>query len=240
MLILPAIDLIDGRCVRLLHGRFDQATRYGDPAEQLAAFAASGATWVHVVDLDGARAGAPQHYDLIARLTRTPGVQLQCGGGVRSRADIERLLECGVARVVIGSIAARDPETAGVWLAEFGRDRICCALDVRRAEIGYEVAADAWRTGAGFTLDALLDRFKSSDLAHVLITDISRDGAMTGPNAELIAAISGARARLQVQASGGVASLADLAALRQAGAAAAIVGRALYEGAFRLEDALAG
>lgn len=239
MLILPAIDIVEGHCVRLLHGRFDQATRYGDPLEQAAMFAASGAQWVHVVDLDGARVGAPQHLDLIRRLARTAGVKIQCGGGVRSRADIDRLLECGVARVVIGSVAARDPVTTGAWLHDLGRERLCCAFDIRASGPGYEVAVDAWRAGAGVSLDKLLEHFNADNLAHVLVTDISRDGAMTGPNIHLIAALAGEHPHLRVQASGGVSSLADLRALRAAGAASAIVGRALYEGAFRLEDALA-
>ncbi len=238
MLILPAIDLIDGRCVRLLHGRFDRATRYGDPLEQIAAFAAAGASWVHVVDLDGAKAGAPRQTELIAQLSRA-GVKLQSGGGVRTRADIEQLLTSGVARVVVGSVAARDPELALGWLREFGAERICGAFDVRRSANGYEVAAEAWREGAGVELTELLSSF-SGELTHALITDISRDGAMTGPNVELIAGVTRAYPKLQVQGSGGVAALANLAALRDAGAAAAIVGRALYERAFTLEDALAG
>jgi phosphoribosylformimino-5-aminoimidazole carboxamide ribotide isomerase len=238
MLILPAIDLIEGRCVRLLHGRFDQATRYGDPAAQIAAFAAAGASWVHVVDLDGAKAGAPRQTALIAQLARA-GVKLQSGGGVRTRADIELLLAAGVARVVVGSAAARDPELARLWLHEFGAERICCAFDVRGNAGGYEVATEAWREGSGVELTELLARFGDA-LIHALITDISRDGAMTGPNTELIAGVTRAYPALQVQGSGGVSCLQDLRALRQAGAAGAIVGRALYERAFTLEDALAG
>jgi phosphoribosylformimino-5-aminoimidazole carboxamide ribotide isomerase len=238
MLILPAIDLIEGGCVRLLHGRFDQATRYGDPVEQIAAFAAAGASWVHVVDLDGAKAGAPRQTELIAQLA-SAGVKLQSGGGVRTRTDIALLLDSGVARVVVGSAAARDPELARGWLREFGAERICGAFDVCRSASGYEVVAEAWREGAGVELTALLARF-GEELIHALITDISRDGAMTGPNTELIASVTRANPHLQVQGSGGVSSLADLTALREAGAAGAIVGRALYERAFTLEDALAG
>jgi phosphoribosylformimino-5-aminoimidazole carboxamide ribotide isomerase len=238
MLILPAIDLIEGHCVRLLHGRFDQATQYGDPLEQIASFAAAGAEWVHVVDLDGAKAGAPRQIELIARLSRAR-VKVQSGGGVRTRADIELLLASGVARVVVGSAAAREPELVRSWLNEFGAERLCGAFDVRRAARGYEVATEAWREGSGVELTALLSQF-GDDLRHVLITDISRDGAMTGPNTELIASVARTFPKLQVQGSGGVSSLSDLAALREAGAAAAIVGRALYERAFTLEDALAG
>ncbi len=238
MLIMPAIDLIEGRCVRLLRGDFDQVTRYGDPVGQIAAFARAGAEWVHIVDLDGARAGAPRQAELISGLTKTSGLMIQCGGGVRIGADIESLLTAGAARVVVGSAAARDPDLAGEWLREFGAERICCALDVRAGANGYEVAAEAWRQGAGAELSELLDCL-GDELAHVLVTDISRDGAMSGPNLGLVARLARERPKLKLQASGGVSSLADLAALREAGAAAAIVGRALYERAFSLEDALA-
>lgn len=238
MLIVPAIDLIEGRCVRLLHGDFEQMTRYGDPAEHIAAFAVAGAQWVHVVDLDGARAGAPRQIELIGRLAKTADLKIQCGGGVRTRADIECLLGAGVSRVVVGSAAARDPDLAREWLCDFGPERICCALDVRAGAGGYEIAAEAWREGAGVELSALLDRL-GDHLVHVLVTDISRDGALSGPNLDLMAAIARERPALRLQASGGVSSLADLVALRKVGAAAAIVGRALYERAFTLEDALA-
>lgn len=238
MLIMPAIDLIGGRCVRLLHGDFERVTRYGDPAVQIAAFATAGAQWAHVVDLDGARAGAPRQTEIVGRLAKSTDINIQCGGGVRTRADIEALLSAGVSRVVVGSAAARDPDLAREWLREFGPERVCCALDVRASASGYQVAAEAWREGAGVELFALLDRL-GDDLAHLLVTDISRDGAMSGPNLDLMSAIARERPAHNLQASGGVSSLADLRALRKAGAAAAIVGRALYERAFSLEDALA-
>ncbi len=239
MLILPAIDLIEGRCVRLLHGNFDHATRYGDPIARIASFAEAGATWVHVVDLDGARAGCPRQTELIGSLTRAANVRIQSGGGVRTREHIQQLLDQGVARVVLGSIAARAPDLVRTWLHEFGSEAICCAFDVRRHGCSYEVTTEAWREGSGMDLDALLDAY-AGNLAHVLVTDISRDGAMTGPNIDLIKTLVAAHPGLQVQASGGVSSLADLGALRNTGAAGAIVGRALYERAFTLEDALAG
>lgn len=240
MLILPAIDLREGRCVRLAYGRFDAATEYGDPFAQLAAFAQAGAQWVHVVDLDGARLGRPAQHDLIGRLARFGNVRVQCGGGARSRAHVEALLEAGAARVVVGSTAARAPQEVSDWLASFGAERICCAFDVRPGGDGMRVAVDGWTHSEGVTLDAALASYGGGSLRHVLVTDISRDGVMSGPNVELVRGVVEARPDMRVQASGGVASLSDLAALRAAGAAAAIVGRALYERRFRLEDALAG
>jgi len=238
MLILPAIDLQDGVCVRLLRGDFDTATRYGDPAAQLAAFAQAGAQWVHIVDLDGARAREPVQHEFVAALAAQTRLRIQCGGGVRDRGHVQRLLHAGVARVVIGSIAARAPDEVAAWLEEFGAERVCIALDVRRAGGAWQVAADGWSTGAGAALPDLLDRFDGV-ARHVLVTDISRDGALTGPNVALMSSLAAQWPELAFQASGGVARLHDLGALRDAGARAAIVGRALYERRFTLEDALA-
>jgi phosphoribosylformimino-5-aminoimidazole carboxamide ribotide isomerase len=149
------------------------------------------------------------------------------------------LLDAGVARVVVGSVAAREPEWVRAWMAEFGVERLCLAFDVRAVNGGWQVAADGWIAGAGKDIAQALDAYPSADGLHVLVTDISRDGALTGPNLDLIAAIRRLRPDVRLQASGGVQSLADLQALRAAGAAAAIVGRALYERCFTLEDALA-
>lgn len=239
MLILPAIDLIEGVCVRLTQGRFDDVTRYGDPIEQAKAFADVGAAWAHVVDLDGARAGAPRQRELIGRIAKASGLKIQCGGGVRSRADVEALLEAGVTRVVVGSAALRRPDEVRQWLADFGAEQLCLAFDVRGENGRYEVTADAWRSNEGVPLPDALTPYEGGALTHTLVTDISRDGALTGPNVELIADLVRDAPALQVQASGGVSSLADLRALAEAGAAAAITGRALYERRFTLEDALA-
>jgi len=239
MLILPAIDLKDGACVRLMQGRFDEVTDYGDPFARLREFAGAGAAWVHIVDLDGARLGRPAQYDLIARLANETGLKIQCGGGVRARAHIETLLEAGAARVVVGSASARDPVSVGDWLIEFGAERICAAFDVRPSGDDWEVVVQGWTEGAGASLSRALEAFPQTVLKHILVTDITRDGALSGPNVALMRTIRALRPDLQLQASGGVSALVDLAALREADAAAAIVGRALYEQCFSLEDALA-
>lgn len=233
MLIIPAIDLIAGGCVRLRQGAFDDVSRYGDPLEHMAEFARAGARLVHIVDLDGARAGRPVQTDVIRRLARS-GVAIQCGGGVRTREDVEALLEAGAARVVVGSLAATAPHLTLDWIAEFGAERICCAFDVR----GDEVRTHGWTAGAGVALDALLDAFPPSTLRHALVTDIARDGELSGPNVALVERLARSRPDLAVQASGGVAALDDLDRLREAGAAGAVIGRALYEGRFTLEAAL--
>lgn len=239
MLILPAIDLREGACVRLLQGRFDAVTNYGDPFAQLRQFAEAGATWVHIVDLDGARLGRPAQHELIARLAQETGLKVQSGGGVRTREDVDALLRAGVARVVVGSVAVRRPAEAREWIAAFGADRICIALDVRAAEAGWRVATDGWAADGGKTLEEVLGAFPPDELSHALVTDIARDGALSGPNLDLMQAFRALRPDIELQASGGVSTLADLAALKGAGASAAIIGRALYEKRFTLEDALA-
>jgi phosphoribosylformimino-5-aminoimidazole carboxamide ribotide isomerase len=239
MLIYPAIDLKEGRCVRLLHGRFDQVTSYDyDPFARLASFAADGAAWVHMVDLDGARSGCPVQHELIGRLAKSQAVKIQAGGGVRTPLDVLALLDAGVSRVVVGSMAVRRPREVMAWIADYGLDSVCLALDARPADGHFEVVVRGWTEDAGLTLDQAVDLFPPGALRHVLVTDVGRDGALTGANHELVQALAARRPDLQVQASGGVATLDDLHQAKAAGAAGAIVGRALYEGRFTLREAL--
>lgn len=239
MLILPAVDLKDRVAVRLLRGDFDEATDYGDPAAALSRFAAAGACWAHVVDLDGARAGEPVQIDLVRRLATTTTLSLQVGGGARSRADVAALLDAGASRVVIGSLAVRRPDEALSIIDAHGAERVCAAFDVRRAGARWEVSVDGWSASSGKSLLDVLSDYPPGTLRHVLATDIERDGALVGSNADLTKLIAAARPDLAVQASGGVAALEDIGAQRAAGAAAVIVGRALYERRFTLEEALA-
>ncbi len=240
MLIYPAIDLKGGQCVRLMHGRFDQVTVYDDdPFQRLAAFEAEGAAWVHVVDLDGAKAGSPQQHELIGRLSGAGRARIQTGGGVRDRAHVERLIKAGAARVVVGSAAVERPAEVRDWIREFGIQRVCLAMDVRGREGGgWEIAVRGWTEGSGLSLTEALALYPEGAARHVLITDVSRDGALTGPNVPLLSEIVSLRPDLRIQASGGVAELADLVTLREAGAAGAIVGRAIYEGKFTVKEAL--
>jgi phosphoribosylformimino-5-aminoimidazole carboxamide ribotide isomerase len=239
MLILPAIDLRGGRVVRLLRGRFDAETAYGDdPAAQARAFAQAGARWLHVVDLDGARDGAARQTAAIAALAGVAGLRVQAGGGVRSVADVEALLGAGVARVVVGSLAAYRPDLVRSWLARFGPERLTVALDVELVGGEPIVLARGWQERSGVTLWEALDAL-GPEVAHLLVTDVATDGTMTEPNLELARAVMARRPGAAFQASGGVARLADIARLRAAGVPAVIIGRALYEGAFVLADALA-
>lgn len=239
MIVYPAIDLKDGVCVRLMHGRFDQVTRYDEsPAARLAAFAAEGAQWVHVVDLDGAEAGRAMQHGLIGEMTASVAVNVQSGGGVRSEGDVERLLAAGVSRVVVGSLAVTKSDEVLAWLDRFGAERLTLALDVKYEEGIPVPALRGWTQSAGVDLWSVLDRYPSGLLTHVLMTDVGRDGALTGPNLDLLAEARARRPELKIQASGGVATLDDLTAARAIGCDGAIVGRAVYEGRFSVAEAL--
>lgn len=239
MIVYPAIDLKDGVCVRLMHGRFDQVTRYDEsPPARLAAFAAEGAQWVHVVDLDGAEAGRAMQHGLIGELATSVAVKIQSGGGVRSEADVERLLAAGVSRVVVGSLAVTKSDEVLAWLDRFGSERITLALDVKYEDGVPVPALKGWTLSAGVDLWSVLDRYPSDLLTHVLMTDVGRDGALTGPNLDLLGEARARRPELKIQASGGVATLHDLTAARAIGCDGAIVGRAIYEGRFTVVEAL--
>ena len=235
MKLLPAIDLIGGRCVRLAQGDFARETEYShDPAAALADFAAGGADEAHLVDLDGARAGAPRQHDLLALLASDTPLRLQVAGGVRSRDHVETLLEAGVARVVIGSLALTDPASVAAMLLDFGPDHITLALDVRVEGGAALVATHGWERGSGRTLDDVLGDFPA--VRHLLVTDIARDGMLSGPNLDLMRTIAKRYPTIELQASGGVAALPDLTALRATGAARAIVGKAIWENKFTVAE----
>ncbi len=234
MIVYPAMDLMGGQVVRLRQGRFEESTTYSaDPQSALREFAAAGAQWAHVVDLDGARAREPVQHELIARLAAAAALRLQVGGGVRSREHVESLRRAGVARVVVGSVAVRQPELVRGWIAEFGAERITLALDVRMIGGEPQVAISGWTENTGLTLWDVACQFP--DARHLLLTDIGRDGELAGPNFELLEHAVERLPHMAVQASGGVSSLADLKRLRTAGA---IVGKALWEGRVLLEEAL--
>lgn len=231
MLLIPAIDLRAGHCVRLYQGDFDAETRYPvEPLELLGRYRAFGASWVHVVDLDGARDGELGNRATISALAAESGVRLQVGGGIRSAQRIEDLLAAGVERVVIGSAAVERPQEVCAWLERFGADRICLALDVRIDAHGATmVQTRGWREAAAVTLWGALERYPAGTVRHVLCTDIERDGALAGPNLELYTAARARFPQIAWQASGGVRDARDLEQLARAGAAAAVSGKALLE-----------
>ena len=234
MIIYPAMDLMGGRVVRLRQGRFDETTTYPEqPAEALRGFAAAGAEWAHVVDLDGARAGGPVQHNLIAALARETTLKLQVGGGFRNREQIQSIIDAGVERVVIGSLAVKEPELVSRWLDEFGPERLTLSVDVRMSEETPVVAVSGWTEDSGLTLWDVTALYPKA--RHLLLTDIGRDGMLSGPNFGLLDQAVERLPDLRIQASGGVSSIEDLERLRTDGA---IVGKALWEGRFTLEEAL--
>lgn len=238
MELIPAIDLHGGRVVRLMQGDFDAETRYElSPQELLARYAGAGARRVHVVDLDGARDGATGNRDLVAALAAGGGPRLQCGGGLRSAPDVAGVLAAGVERAVIGSTAVTEPEEVSGWFGRFGSERLVLAFDVRLDPSGLpRVATHGWREQSAIALWDLVALYLDAGLRHVLCTDVSRDGALTGPNLELYGEAVRRFPQVQWQASGGVRDAADLGALAGTGVAAAISGRALVEGRISTQE----
>lgn len=230
--LYPAIDVRDGRVVRLCQGDYEQETRYpGEPAEIAARYAQAGAQWLHLVDLDAARAGGYTLAPLLATIKATTPLRVQTGGGVRSESDVEAILEAGADRVVVGSLAVREPERVIGWLARFGAERITVALDARQDEAGqWQLPTAGWTQASGVALESLLRRYADAGLQHLLCTDIARDGMLAGPNLELYRTLTAIAPQVRVQASGGVRDAADVVASREAGCAGAVLGKALLEG----------
>ncbi|MEL4890781.1 1-(5-phosphoribosyl)-5-[(5-phosphoribosylamino)methylideneamino]imidazole-4-carboxamide isomerase [Xanthomonas protegens] len=239
--VYPALDIRDGRVVRLAQGDYARETHYGDdPLRRAQAFAEAGAQWMHLVDLDAARAGGYTLAPLLQRIRNETGLQVQTGGGVRSRADVQRLLDAGASRVVIGSLAVRDRESVLEWLAEFGPDRITVALDSRQDAHGvWRLPVHGWTETSSLSLDALAGEYAAAGLIHLLCTDIARDGMLSGPNLALYAHLRQLAPALAVQASGGIRNAADVRGAREAGCAGAVLGKALLEGRLRLDEAMA-
>ena len=236
MTVYPAIDLRGGRCVRLLQGAFERETVYGDdPVAVARGFEAAGARWLHVVDLDGARAGHPVQHELVARICAAVHIPVQLGGGLRDRAAIEAAFATGASRVVVGTTAAHDPDRCGELCAAHP-GRVVVGLDVRAGQ----VRVAGWTEAATPDPLALARRVATLGAAAIVYTDIARDGTERGPDLERTSAIARA-AGVPVIASGGIGSLDDVravAARAADGVAGMIIGRALYTGAIRLAEAL--
>jgi len=238
--LFPAIDLRGGRCVRLYQGDYDRETAYGtDPVAVAVAFAQAGARWVHVVDLDAARTGVAENRDVIGEIARAlpPDVDVQAGGGVRDRAGAEALWSAGVARVVLGTAAVENPDLVKDLAAQHA---VAVGLDVR----GGEVAVRGWTEASGRTLVDVLADYSDAGVAAVVVTEIGLDGTLAGPDLELFASVLDAPGGIDVVASGGVGTLADIEALAGLTAggrqlAGAIVGKALHDGAFSVGEAVA-
>ncbi|MDE2227558.1 MAG: 1-(5-phosphoribosyl)-5-[(5-phosphoribosylamino)methylideneamino]imidazole-4-carboxamide isomerase [Alphaproteobacteria bacterium] len=238
MIVYPAIDLKDGRCVRLVRGEMKSATVFNDdPAAQARDFAAAGAQWIHVVDLDGAFAGKPKNAAAVETIVAAvPALKIQLGGGIRDERVINNWLEKGVARVVLGTAAVKNPNLVRAACRRWP-GRVALGIDARDGLVRIE----GWGRAAAVAALDLARRFEDAGAAAIVFTDIDRDGALEGVNVEATAALARAL-KTPVIASGGISSLDDLAALRaheKDGVAGAIIGRALYDGRIDLKSALA-
>ena len=232
MQLIPAIDLRNGRVVRLQQGDYERETRYpDDPLEVAHRYQTAGASLIHIVDLDSARDGGEINLKMIRRICSELSIAVQSGGGVRGLADVEKRLEAGIQRVVIGSQCVRAPEAVADWIQHFGRETIVAGLDVVQAtEGGWIPRAAGWTEAGELDLFTLLERLSEAGLKHLLCTDIERDGMYSGPCLALYETLRIRHAALHIQASGGIASPSDLADVARTGVSACIVGRDLLEG----------
>jgi phosphoribosylformimino-5-aminoimidazole carboxamide ribotide isomerase len=239
--VYPAIDVRAGRVVRLRQGDYAQETRYGDePVAWFRQFAADGATWVHLVDLDAARDGGYTLSSLVGDIKRETRLRVQTGGGIRDTTDVERLLDAGADRVVVGSTAINEPDRVAPWLARFGGECLTVALDARRNEDGeWFPATHGWTRPAERSLEWLVRFYAGHGLRHLLCTDIASDGMLSGPNLALYRQVLEWAPGVRLQASGGASEVDDVARVRALGCSGIVLGRALLEGRIRLPEALA-
>lgn len=240
-MIIPAIDLIDGKVVRLYQGDYGQKTEYSaDPQGRFDDYVAQGATQLHLVDLDGAKDSTKRQLTVIRKLLANTKAPVQIGGGVRTEQDVIDLLDAGANRVVIGSTAVKDPATVAGWVEKYGADKIVLALDVNIDAQGQrKIAVAGWQEDSGVTIEALLAHYLPVGLKHVLCTDISRDGTLKGSNVALYRDLAAQFPQINWQASGGIGGIADIDALKGSGVGGVILGRSLLEGKFTVKEAIA-
>jgi phosphoribosylformimino-5-aminoimidazole carboxamide ribotide isomerase len=234
--VFPAVDISQGRCVRLLQGRFGTETVYSDdPVKVAIGFSSAGARWLHIVDLDGAKSGIAANRELVVEVVKRASCPVQAGGGVRTRDDVEELLSAGANRVVLGTFALEDPDAVADICARFG-PRIAVSLDAK----GDEVASHGWTVGTGIGVIEAVHMFEKAGCASFIYTDVSRDGTLGGPNVDALLRLT-EETDLPIVASGGISNLEDLktiARLKPLGISGVIVGRALYEHKFTIGEAM--
>ena len=236
MIIFPAIDIRGGKCVRLEEGRFDRETVFAEnPVEAARRWVDAGTDWLHIVDLDGARAGKPMNLAVVSEIAKTFNVKVQLGGGIRTAETVKEVLAAGIHRVILGSVAVRSPELVRQVCSEYG-ERIVIGIDAR----GGEVAVDGWEQSGLMQVEELALRMKDVGATRIIYTDISRDGMLTGVNVPATLQLA-EKSGLAVIASGGVKGMEDILALQpltKRGIEGVIIGKALYTGAISLADAL--
>lgn len=233
MIIYPAIDIKDGKCVRLLQGRFDNVTVYGDDPVQMASkWVSLGAEWLHIVDLDGARGEISNNRKTVIEIVKKFSVSVQTGGGIRTMEDIERLIDAGVVRVILGTAAVKNPALVKEALQKYP-DRIAVGIDAKEGK----VAIEGWERLSDYTAVDFAKKIEQLGCRVIIYTDINTDGTLAGPNLKAMKEMTDS-VNMDVIASGGISSLEDLKNLKEIGVAGVITGKAIYTGAIDLAEAL--
>lgn len=233
MTIIPAIDLIDGQCVRLSQGDYEQKKQYHvSPEDMVKDYVAHGLHRIHVVDLDGAKASSPQNLSILRQLSAIEGAEIEWGGGIKSDEALQSVFEAGAKYAVVGSIAAKEPMLFQRWLETYGGERMVLGADVRDGR----VSINGWTEDTCMTIDDLIDRFLPHGLTQVICTDISCDGMLQGPADALYVRLHQIYPSLKITVSGGISSLEDIHRLQRAGLDRVIVGKAIYEGRIKLDE----
>lgn len=231
--IIPAIDIIDGQCVRLTQGDYNQKTTYSsDPVEVARSYERIGIRRLHVVDLDGAKAAEPRNLDVLRRIATVTGLDVQYGGGIKSAEALQAVLDAGANRAICGSIAITQPEVFESWLTAYGPEHIILGADTKAGK----VAINGWLDSSEVDVQTIITRFAAAGLTQVICTDISRDGMLTGPNFDLYEELQNRFPAIDITVSGGISQMADIRRLNDMNLRSVIVGKAIYEGRITLEE----
>lgn len=233
MELIPAIDLIDGRCVRLTQGDYGQTKIYdAEPVDMARRYADCGVRRLHIVDLDGAKAKAPCNLSTLEKVVAATGLDVEWGGGIKDSVAMQQVVDAGASRVICGSVAVDNPELFAQWLQEYGASRVILGADIRDGR----VATYGWLKDGGMGVEELVEKFLPYNLSQLICTDISRDGMLQGPNLPLYEQLQQRFPMVDVTLSGGVSSMDDLKRARECGVRAAIIGKAIYEGRITLKE----
>ena len=231
--IIPAIDIIEGRCVRLSQGDYDRRKVYDQsPVDMAKRYADCGVKRIHVVDLDGAKSSTPKNLKTLERMVIGSGVEIEWGGGIKSEESLRALFDYGANYAIVGSVAAREPMLFAQWLAQFGGDKMVLGADVRNGK----VSVNGWQEDLAVTIEELIDEFMPMGLSQVVCTDITRDGMLQGPSDELYVKLQSSYPSVDFTVSGGIGSMADIERLNEKGLRKVIIGKAIYENRITLKD----
>ncbi len=231
--IIPAIDIIEGRCVRLSQGDYDRRKVYDQsPVDMAKRYADCGVKRIHIVDLDGAKSSTPKNLKTLERMVVGSGVEIEWGGGIKSEESLRALFDYGANYAIVGSVAAREPMLFAQWLAQFGGDKMVLGADVRNGK----VSVNGWQEDLAVTIEELIDEFMPMGLSQVVCTDITRDGMLQGPSDELYVKLQSSYPSVDFTVSGGIGSMADIERLNEKGLRKVIVGKAIYENRITLKD----